>query len=200
MREVGLGAFGHQDLPFERVVELVDPVRSMARHPLFQVALTFQNTPKVELDLDGLSIGLEPLETNVARFDLLISLSETDDGLTGVLEYAADLFDRSTAEDIAARFVRLLRAAVSAPDVPISRLEILDPAERSTILGDWAGTGVSSGSLTPITSLTTITEEFAARVAASPGAVAVVCGDVALTYAELDARAEMLARRLVGLG
>ncbi|WP_230882206.1 non-ribosomal peptide synthetase [Planomonospora sp. ID91781] len=200
VREVGLGAFGHQDLPFERVVELVDPVRSMARHPLFQVALTFQNTPKVELDLDGLSIGLEPLETNVARFDLLISLSETDDGLTGVLEYAADLFDRSTAEDIAARFVRLLRAAVSAPDVPISRLEILDPAERSTILGDWAGTGVSSGSLTPITSLTTITEEFAARVAASPGAVAVVCGDVALTYAELDARAEMLARRLVGLG
>ncbi|WP_449066502.1 condensation domain-containing protein, partial [Planomonospora algeriensis] len=171
VREVDLAAFAHQDLPFERLVEVVDPARSMARHPLFQVALTFQNTPKVELGLGGgLSIGLEPLETNVARFDLLISLSEADDGLAGVLEYAADLFDRETAEDIAARFVRLLRAAVSTPDIPISRLGILDPAERRTILRQWAGTGVSPDSLP------TITEEFAARVAATPEAVAVVCG------------------------
>ncbi|MFC4062435.1 AMP-binding protein, partial [Planomonospora corallina] len=170
-------------------------MRSMARHPLFQVALTFQNTPPVRLDLDGgLSIGLEPLQTHVSRFDLLLSLSETDDGLTGVLEYSADLFDRETAEDIAARFVRLLRAAVTDPGTPVSRLEILDAAERYTILRRWAGTG------TPAGTLPTIVEEFAARVAAAPEAVAVVCGDEALTYAELDARAQALARRLAWLG
>ncbi|WP_449066795.1 condensation domain-containing protein, partial [Planomonospora algeriensis] len=113
-------AFAHQDLPFERLVEVVDPVRSMARHPLFQVMLVLQNTPAVALDLDGLSVALEPFVPATAKFDLQLTLAEDPSGgLTGGLEYAADLFDRETAEDIAARFVRLLRAA-SPPPTPAS--------------------------------------------------------------------------------
>ncbi|MFC4062436.1 AMP-binding protein, partial [Planomonospora corallina] len=166
----------------------------MARHPLFQVMLVLQNTPAATLDLDGLSVALEPFVPETAKFDLQLTLAEDPSGgLTGGLEYAADLFDRETAEDIAARFVRLLRAAVADPGTRIGQLDILDETERETILGDWAGTGGTPPA-------TTIVEEFAARVAAAPEAVAVVCGDEALTYAELDARAQALARRLAWLG
>ncbi|WP_230884573.1 non-ribosomal peptide synthetase [Planomonospora sp. ID82291] len=194
VREGDLAAFAHQDLPFERVVEVVDPVRSTARHPLFQVMLVLQNTPPAALDLDGLSVSLEPFVPETAKFDLQLTLAEDPSGgLSGGLEYAADLFDRETAEDIAARFVRLLGAAVADPDTRIGRLDILDGAERAALLGEWAGTGA-------VPAATTITGEFAARVAAAPEAVAVVCGDAALTYAEVDARAGALARWLVGLG
>ncbi|MFB9879574.1 AMP-binding protein, partial [Planobispora siamensis] len=175
-------------------MEIVNPVRSMARHPLFQVALAFQNNPPATLDVDGLSIGLEQLDPGVAKFDLLVSLTETDGGLEGSLEYAADLFDRETAEDIAARFVRLLRAVAADPDVRVGQIEILEETERRTLLESWAGTGTSPG--VP----STITEEFEAQVAASPGAVAVVCGPVELTYGQLDGRAGALAGVLADLG
>ncbi|WP_037973104.1 condensation domain-containing protein, partial [Streptosporangium amethystogenes] len=115
-----LAAYGHQDLPFERLVEIVAPARSMARHPLFQVALAFQNNPAPVLEVDGLEIRQEPLDLGVARFDLLMSLTETGDGLTGVVEYAADLFDRVTVEDMVVRFGRLLESVVADPDVRLS--------------------------------------------------------------------------------
>ncbi|MBB5968204.1 non-ribosomal peptide synthetase, partial [Planomonospora venezuelensis] len=194
VRETDLAAYAHQDLPFERLVEIVNPVRSMARHPLFQVALTLQNNPAASLDLDGLAIEMEPLDPGVAKFDLLVSLTETAGGLEGVLEYAADLFDRATAEAIAVRFVRLLRAVAADPGLRIGEIEIMDDAERDTILHDWAGTGTAPG--VP----STIVEEFEAQVARSPGAVAVTCGPVELTYGGLDARAGRLAGVLAGLG
>ncbi|MFI6890198.1 non-ribosomal peptide synthetase, partial [Streptosporangium canum] len=194
VREVDLAAYAHQDLPFERLVEIVSPARSMARHPLFQVALTFQNNPAVKLELDGLSVEPEPLETGVAKFDLLMSLTETAGGLTGTLEYATDLFDPETAEGLVSRFLRLIHAVTADPDVSLSAIDILDARERHTILHEWSGTGSSPG--VP----STIAEEFEAQVARSPHAVAVVGSGVELSYAELDARAGVLARVLVGLG
>ncbi|WP_343967259.1 amino acid adenylation domain-containing protein, partial [Streptosporangium amethystogenes] len=193
VREVDLAAYGHQDLPFERLVEIVAPARSMARHPLFQVALAFQNNPVPVLEVDGLEIRQEPLDLGVARFDLLMSLTETGDGLTGVVEYAADLFDRVTVEEMVVRFGRLLESVVADPGVRLSEIDLLGPVEREVILGEWAGRGVvSAGS--------TLVEEFEAQVAASPDAVAVVCEGVEVSYGELDARAGVLAGVLVAAG
>ncbi|MET8390270.1 condensation domain-containing protein, partial [Streptosporangium canum] len=194
VREVDLAAYAHQDLPFERLVEIVSPARSMARHPLFQVALTFQNNPAAKLELDGLSVEPEPLEIGVAKFDLLMSLTETAGELTGSLEYATDLFDPETAEGLVSRFLRLIHAVTADPDVSLSAIDILDARERHTILHEWSGTGSSPG--VP----STIAEEFEAQVARSPHAVAVVGSGVELSYGELDARAGVLARVLVGLG
>ncbi|MEU0487461.1 AMP-binding protein, partial [Streptosporangium sp. NPDC006013] len=193
VREVDLAAYGHQDLPFERLVEIVAPARSMARHPLFQVALAFQNNPAPVLEVDGLEIRQESLDLGVARFDLLMSLTETGDGLTGVVEYAADLFDRVTVEDMVVRFGRLLESVVADPDVRLSEIDLLDEAEREVILGEWAGRGV-------VPAGSTLVGEFEAQVAASPDAVAVVCGGVEVSYGELDARAGVLAGVLVAAG
>ncbi|MEV4251501.1 condensation domain-containing protein, partial [Streptosporangium canum] len=183
VREVDLAAYAHQDLPFERLVEIVNPARSMARHPLFQVMLAFQNNPPAVLELDGLSVAVEPFTPATAKFDLQFTLAERPSGgLEGGLEFSLDLFDRQTAGDIVARFHRLLESVVAAPDTPIGQIEILTPAERRTILGDWAGTG---GEPAP----STIVERFEAQVARSPHAVAVVGSGVELSYGELDARA-----------
>uniref|UniRef100_UPI00055E404A condensation domain-containing protein n=1 Tax=Streptosporangium roseum TaxID=2001 RepID=UPI00055E404A len=181
-----LAAYAHQDLPFERLVEIVNPARSMARHPLFQVMLAFQNNPPAVLELDGLSVAVEPFTPATAKFDLQLTLAERPSGgLEGGLEFSLDLFDRQTAGDIVTRFHRLLESVVAAPDTPIGQIEILTPAERRTILGDWAGTG---GEPTP----STIVERFEAQVARSPHGVAVVGSGVELSYGELDARAGVL--------
>ncbi|MEU7459605.1 condensation domain-containing protein, partial [Streptosporangium roseum] len=194
VREVDLAAYAHQDLPFERLVEIVSPARSMARHPLFQVMLAFQNTPPAVLELDGLSVAVEPFTPATAKFDLQLTLAERPSGgLEGGLEFSLDLFDPETAGDIVTRFHRLLESVVAAPDTPIGQIEILTPAERRTILGDWAGTGAEPAPAT-------ILERFEAQVARSPHAVAVVGSGVELSYGELDARAGALARVLVGLG
>ncbi|MFI9436973.1 amino acid adenylation domain-containing protein, partial [Streptosporangium sp. NPDC052375] len=194
VRETDLAAYAHQDLPFERLVEIVNPVRSMARHPLFQVMLAFQNNPPAVLEVDGLSIGVEPFTPATAKFDLQFTLAERPEGgIEGGLEFSLDLFDRRTADDIVTRFHLLLEAVVADPGAPIGRIEILTPAERLTILGDWAGTGAA-----PVPS--TIVDRFEAQVARSPHAVAVVGVDEEVSYGELDARAGALAEVLVGLG
>nr|BFE81265.1 hypothetical protein GCM10020093_038660 [Planobispora longispora] len=194
VRETDLAAYAHQDLPFERLVEIINPARSMARHPLFQVMLAFQNNPPVSLDLDDLSLTLEPFTPATAKFDLQLTLAELPaGGLTGGLEFSLDLFDRVTAEEIASRLVRVLEAVAVDPGLRLGQIDILDVAERRTLLDAWAGTGSTS---VPAT----VPERFAEVVAGSPDAVAVVCGPVALTYAQLDGRAGALAGVLAGLG
>ncbi|WP_433240266.1 amino acid adenylation domain-containing protein [Streptosporangium sp. CA-135522] len=194
VREGDLAAYAHQDVPFERLVEIVNPVRSMARHPLVQVMLTFQNNPSAVLELDGLTATVEPFTPATAKFDLQLTLAERPGGgLEGGLEFSLDLFDRQSAEDIVARFHRLLESVVADPDVTLGQIEILDARERRTILDDWAGTGAAPDP-------TTIVEEFEAQVARSPHAVAVTGAGVELTYGELDARAGVLAGVLAGLG
>jgi hypothetical protein len=130
VRSSNLAAYAHAELPFERLVEVLNPARSLARHPLFQVMLAFQNNAEVSLDLPGLSTSLEPIATAIAKFDLSVSIGEqrTPDGspagLSGVVEYATDLFDRASVEALAARLVRVLEGAVAAPDAAVDDVDL----------------------------------------------------------------------------
>ena len=199
VRASNLAAYSHAELPFERLVEVLNPARSLSRHPLFQVMLAFQNNAEVHLDLPGLSATFEPVTTASAKFDLSVSLGEqraadgTPAGITGVVEYATDLFDRKSVEALVERLIRLLEAAVTEPDRAIGRLDILAPAERHTILHAWNDTARALPSAT-------LPELFAAQVARTPDAVAVVFEEQSLTYRELDARSSQLAHRLRRLG
>ena len=199
VRAGNLAAYGHQELPFERLVEVLNPARSLARHPLFQVMLVLQNQGEASLELSGLEVGFEAVAGSSAKFDLSLSLAErrggdgSPAGLIGALEYASDLFERGSVEAIAARLVRLLEAAAAEPGRAIGSLEILSRDERRTILEDWNET---ARAVPPAT----LPELFAAQAARTPAATAVVFGDESLTYGELDARANRLAHHLRGLG
>ncbi|MCJ1681147.1 amino acid adenylation domain-containing protein [Streptomyces sp. APSN-46.1] len=199
VREADLAAYAHQDLPFEHLVEVLNPQRSLSHHPLFQVSLALQNTPQGKFELPGLEVGAEPTSTATSRFDLFVSLWERrtvdadPDGLDGVVEFATDLFDRSTVEALVARWGRLLEELVGAPDARIGAAEVLSADERRELLG-----GVNDGgAVAPWVSLAASVE---AQVAREPGAVAVVDGGDRLTYGELNARANRLARLLLERG
>ncbi|GAA2221836.1 non-ribosomal peptide synthase/polyketide synthase [Streptomyces nogalater] len=199
VRATDLAAYAHQDVPFERVVEAVNPARSAARHPLFQTNLNWVDAELEEVeDLAGHLPGLDgkvlPLTSPTAKFDLAFFVNERrEGGLTGFLEFATDLFDRETAQRITERFVGLLTAVVTAPATPIGDLDIIGPDERRHLLTEWNATDHPL----PETTLTALVEAQAAR---TPDALAVVFGATGLTYAELDARANRLARRLIELG
>src|SRR5262249_22919247 len=198
-RAGNLAAYSHQELPFERLVEALSPARSLAHHPLFQVMLALQNNAAVALELEGLSARVEPVAGASAKFDLSVSLAEqrTADGgaggLSGVMEYASDLFDRGSVEALAGRLGRLLEAAVAAPEVSIGRLEILSAAVRRPLLHEWTATERALPGAT-------LPQLFAAQAAATPDAVAVVFAGEQLSYGELDARANQLAHHLRALG
>ncbi|MGW0771814.1 condensation domain-containing protein, partial [Streptomyces sp. NPDC002676] len=199
VRETDLAAYEHQDVPFEHLVEVLNPARSMAAHPLFQVMLAFQNNEAPSFQLPGLTTEIEQLDTGASKFDLLLNLTEQQDtdgepaGLTGFLEFAVDLFDRRTVEGLVERLGRLLSAVVADPDVRVGRLDVLSERERRDVLFGWNATGVE----VPWVSLP---ESFAARVAVDPCAVAVVFEGVELSYGELNVRANRLARLLVECG
>ncbi|MGW1355046.1 amino acid adenylation domain-containing protein [Streptomyces sp. NPDC002409] len=200
VRETDLAAYAHQDVPFERLVEVLNPTRSLARHPLFQVMLSFQNAESTELVLPGLDVTTLRIGLDAAKFDLSFNLEERQtadgepDGITGMIEYAVDLFDQATAEMIADRLVRLLAAAAAGPDRPIGDLAVAVPGELEQVLDDWGrGRGGSTGARTPA-------ELFAEQAARTPGATAVVAADDTLTFAELDARANRLAQVLAARG
>ncbi|MEY9963328.1 amino acid adenylation domain-containing protein/thioester reductase-like protein [Streptacidiphilus sp. MAP12-16] len=199
VRETQLAALAHQDLPFERLVEELNPARSLARHPLFQVLLVMQNNTAAALELPGVECAAEPIGMRVAKFDLTMGMQESfgpegqPAGIRGSVEYATDLFDRSTVELIAVRLARLLSAAAVDPLTPIGRLDVLGAEERSRVLSDWNATA------TPVTALP-IPALFAQQVARTPNAVAVTGDDGDLTYAELNARVNRLAQHLIRLG
>ena len=180
-------------------MQAVQPTRSLARHPLFQVMFVLQNTPAGELTLPGLRASAEPLPCEVAKFDLTLDLAEClgpgrdPQGIEGALEYSRDLFEQGTAESMAARLVRLLEAAAAKPDAPVHRLDILDACERHTLLEEFNATSH------PLPE-TTLPELFEAQAARTPEAVAVIDGADCVTYAELNSRANRLAHHLIGLG
>ena len=128
VRAGNLAAYGNEDLPFERLVEVVNPERSLSRHPLFQVVLVLQNDAPLSFNLPGLSATPEPIAAAGVKFDLTVSLGEqraTDGmpvGIDGAIEFSGDLFDRATVEALAGRLVRLLQAAVAKPELPIGSL------------------------------------------------------------------------------
>ncbi|MFJ4835886.1 amino acid adenylation domain-containing protein, partial [Streptomyces sp. NPDC088747] len=209
VRERGLAAFAHQDVPFERLVEDLAPARSMARHPLFQVMLTLQNNTQAVLDLPG--IDAEPLPTGepAAKFDLFFALAESfhadastgpgarsgnrPAGLHGGIDYALDLFDHETVEALAERFLRVLDTVTREPHQRVGDIEVLSAEERHRVVAGWNDTVQD----VPAASLP---ELFQARVVEHPDAVAVVFGGVEVTYAELDERANRLARLLIRRG
>ncbi|MEU7650351.1 amino acid adenylation domain-containing protein, partial [Streptomyces huasconensis] len=204
VRSGNLSAYAHQDLPFERLVEVLNPERSLSRHPLFQVLLTFNNTDYrgalESLDtLPGLSAARETVDVSVAKFDLAFGFAENHgeggagDGLAGVLEYSTDLFDRATAQSLAGRLVKLLRAAIAEPGRPVGTIDLLEPAERGRILEIWNDTACT----VPSESVVELFEQQAAR---TPDAVALISGDIELSYSDLDARADRLARLLADRG
>ncbi|MEW2067867.1 amino acid adenylation domain-containing protein [Streptomyces sp. NPDC007346] len=203
VRETDLAAYAHADVPFEHLVDALAPHRSLARHPLFQVMLAYENRQAGEIGLPGLTTTTVPARGRSAKFDLTFTLAERDgtDGLEGVLEYAEDLFEPATAQALADRLVRVLAAAVSDPAAPLRRLEILSPAERASLIGAPEAAAVPQGDAPA-----TLPGLFAAQAAAHPDAPALAgptltAGHRAeLDYRSLDAAASALARTLTGHG
>ncbi|HEX8276842.1 MAG TPA: amino acid adenylation domain-containing protein [Longimicrobiaceae bacterium] len=192
--EAAAGAVAHQEVPFDRLVEELRPERDPSRPPLVQVALAFQNVPGEPPSLPGVRAEAAEVDNGTAKFDLTLFLYDEPAGLRGRLEFAADLFDPATAARFAEHFARLLDGALAAPDRPASTLPLLGDGERRRLLEE------AHGSPRPRPRDASLAELFAARVAASPDAVAVEHGDERVTYAELDARAGRLAGRLAAAG
>ncbi len=187
-------------MPFDRLVEVLNPARSLARHPLFQIMLALQNATDGDLDLPGLKItGEAPGRHSVSKFDMTVAFFEqraadgTPRGLHGKIEYATDLFDQGTVRRFADRLVLVLDAVVAEPERPIGAMDLLGPDERSRILVEWNDT---AGSV-PVA---TVPELFAEQVALGPDRTAVVLDDIALSYVELNRRANQVAHHLIGLG
>ena len=198
VRETVLSAQARQDLPFERLVEVLNPVRSQARHPLFQVMIGDEEIGAVDWQLPGLRITAEPVPDVAAKFDLTLSFQQNRDaegtpaGISASLEYAEDLFDQATVQDLAGRLTRLLRQAVADPGRRISQLELLTTVERRRLL-EWNDTARP----VPDATVPGLFEQQAAR---TPHAPAVITAAAELTYGELNARANQLARHLIILG
>ena len=194
VREVTLGAYAHQDLPFERLVEHLHTERDMSRSPLFQILFLFQNAPLGTLELPG--ITLTPLEyySGAVGYDLMISVREQGQNLHVKWEYSKDLFDDATIKRMLKHYSVLLEAIASDPETHISELPLLDEAERKQLLVDWNDTSSPYPVHEPFTRL------FELQVENTPDAVAVRCGDTSLTYRELNDAANRLAWQLIDSG
>ncbi len=189
-----LGAYDHQDLPFEQVVEILKPVRSVSYSPMFQAMLNLHNTPgDSNLEMSGLTFGhLEPVNAT-AQCDMILSVADNGDRIVGCINYASDLFEPATVERMAAQLEMLLTAMVADDQQRVSALPILTDAERRQLL-------VTFNETTVAREAGLIHALFEARAAASPHALAVEFGDSSLTYDELNVRANRLAHQLLALG
>ncbi|TRU25538.1 MAG: amino acid adenylation domain-containing protein [Microcystis aeruginosa Ma_QC_B_20070730_S2] len=194
VREVTMDAYAHQDLPFEMLVEALQPERDLSHTPLFQVAFVLQNTPKSEIAMTGLTVIDLPPENSTAKFDLTLAMVNTDDGLKGVWEYNTDLFESSTIERLSGHFLNLLGGIASNPQARISQLPLLTESETNQLLIEWNNTQVDYPEYKCIHQL------FEEQVKRTPDAVAVVCSQQQLTYNELNCRANQLAHYLQKLG
>ncbi|HEY3566981.1 MAG TPA: AMP-binding protein, partial [Thermoanaerobaculia bacterium] len=193
-RETELAAQGHQDVPFEKLVEELVSERSLAHAPLVQVVIALQNEPFGRLEIQDLRLRLVALETAVAKFDLTLNLEDHGGGLAGTVEYATDLYDAATVDRLIAGFERLLAAAVAGPDRRVSELPLLSAAERHQMLAEWNDTGAEGWDV-PVTFLA---ERWCRE---RPDAPAVVdAAGRALTWGELGERSGRLAGYLRSLG
>ncbi|TSC26813.1 amino acid adenylation domain-containing protein, partial [Corallococcus sp. Z5C101001] len=194
VKETTLGAYAHQEVPFEKLVEELAPTRDTSRTPLFQVLLSFQNAPVPELEVKGLTLRAVPLEHRTAQFDLNMTLSEVDGELRGAMEYNSDLFDAGTAERMLEHLRVLLEGVASQPDVPVQRLPLLTDGERHQLLETWNDTRAD------FPREACIHQRFEAQVARTPDALAATFEGEHLTYRQLDAKANQLAHHLRRLG
>ncbi|WP_425439069.1 amino acid adenylation domain-containing protein [Rhodococcus tukisamuensis] len=194
VRETDLAAFGHADVPFEGLVDVLEPTRSQSYSPLFQVALALEHRGDTTFELPGLTVSEFPFDAQVSHFDLAMTLAESDDpdaGMGGALRYASDLFDRSSAQAIADRFVRVLGVVASDPAVTVGDIDLLDESETAA--------------LAPVRGLptaepTTLAALIDSAVSANPDGVALVWNEREYSYRDADARAALLARMLLGHG
>jgi len=194
VREVALGAYAHQDVPFEMLVEELQPQRDLSHTPLFQVMFVFQNAPLQALELSDLTIKPVEAESGTAKFDLSLVLNESPDGIVASFEYNTDLFDSDTIERIFNSFEVLLHGIITDPDQLVAQLPVLPEQDRQQVLVDWNATQVD------FPDNLCVHERFAQLVQQHPDAIAATYQGQQLTYSELDRRANQLGRYLQTLG
>ncbi|MFB2892402.1 amino acid adenylation domain-containing protein [Aerosakkonemataceae cyanobacterium BLCC-F50] len=217
VRETAMEAYTYQDLPFEMLVEALQPERNLSHTPLFQVMFAFQNAPVSELELGGLTLSSIEIENPIAKFDLNLAIASTPEGLAGVWEYNTDLFDDSTILRMTNHLLTLLESIVANAQAPISQLPILTAAEQHQLLIEWNNTQTPLGelgrgigdreenhSLTPnpyhLTPSLCLHQLFEQQVEKTPDAIAVVFENQHLTYSQLNEKANQLAHYLRSLG
>ncbi|HEY0093338.1 MAG TPA: condensation domain-containing protein, partial [Archangium sp.] len=193
-RETALAAYAHQDLPFEELVRVLNPERGGGQAPLFQTKLILQNAPMSAIALPGLTLKPLEVEAHSARLDLLVALTETEEGLSCTWEYSTDLFEASTIERMAGHFQRLLEGIAAWPEQRLADVPLLSSEERQRLLVEWNDTRVEP------TGGVCLHHAFEAQVARAPDALALLLGDTRLSYSELDRRANQLAHHLRSLG
>jgi amino acid adenylation domain-containing protein len=194
VREMALDAYEHQDLSFEKLVEKLQPERSLTHSPLFQVMFVLQNAPRTSLTFEELSASPVRIEAETAKFDLTLSMSETGEGMSGLVEYNSDLFDGATIDRLLDHFQILLEGIIGNPDQQISELPLMTQAEQHQLLIEWNDTEKE------YPKNKCIHELFEEQVAKTPDGVAVLFDNQQLTYRELNERANQLARYLRKLG
>ncbi|HEX5835671.1 MAG TPA: amino acid adenylation domain-containing protein, partial [Pyrinomonadaceae bacterium] len=204
VKEVALAAYAHQDVPFEKLVEELQPERNMSYSPLFQVTISLQNDAEAEWTLPGLKLSSLPRETVSAKFDLSLTMIETQAEIECLLEYNADLFDAVRIERMLVHFENLLQSAVENPDQPISTMRLLTEQERQLLLVEWNDTAVDYAQSVRLHHLfeqqVERTPEAVALVAEIAGETPALPGWSALKYSVLNERANQLAHYLRDLG
>ena len=194
VREVTLDAYAHQDLPFEKLVEELQPERDLSRNPLFQVMFVLQNTPMTSHEVSGLNISTLEIESNTAQFDIYLSLVPSPQGLTGFLEYSTDLFTSETITRLIGNLQTLLESIVANPQQRISELPILTTQEQEQLLVTWNDTGSN------YPQNISLQELFEQQVERSPDAIALIDSSQQLTYSQLNQQVNQLSHYLQKLG
>ncbi|HKP51514.1 MAG TPA: amino acid adenylation domain-containing protein [Chloroflexia bacterium] len=194
VREVALGAYDHQELPFERLVEELHPERNMSYHPLFQVMFVLQNAPLPPLDVAGLTLSYLDVHRGASAFDITLMMADTGEGLEAFIEYNTDLFDSGTIGRMLGHFQTLLKGIVANPNSRVAELPLLTQQEQQQVLVEWNNT------YREFPHDKCIHQLFEEQVEKRPDAVALVFGREQLTYSELNSRANKLARHLRKLG
>jgi len=194
VRDTALEAYTHQDLPFEKLVEELQPKRSLSHSPLFQVMFVLQNAPSEALKFGGLSVSPVSVDSETAEFDLFLSMSESTQGIKASLEYNTDLFDAATIDRMLGHFRVLLKGIVDHPEVPIGTLLLLTEAERHQLVSEWNDTK------TDYPKNKSIHQLFEEQAERTPDATAVIFEDQKLSYRELNQQANQLGHYLIELG
>lgn len=195
IRQVCLDAYMHQDVPFELVVEALQPPRHLSHNPLFQAMFVFQNTPQEErLELSGLTLEPVSLETRTAKFDLLLGMTESEGRLIGALEYSSALFDKGSAQRMIGHFLRILEAVVISAETPVGEIPLLTQSEHNQLLIEFNNTYAE------IDKNKFVHELFEAQAECAPDTVAAEFGSEQITYGELNSRANQLAHFLINSG
>ncbi len=194
VRRRALDGYQHQELPFEKLVEELNPEREMSRHPLFQVMFALQNAPREALSLRGLEVSRRALSSSSTRFDLELHFQAQGEGWSGLLVYSRDLFEEATIEAMGRHYVALLEGMLEEPERAVSEVPMMGEAERQRVVVEWNATGAEYPRERGIH------EVFEEQARRSPQAVAVVFGERALSYGELDDRSSKLAGFLRSLG